>query len=302
MSNEERATSSLPFRVSVIIPTKNRAADLTSTIDTLLRQTVQPLELILVDQSSSPTFNSRISIPVRLIHDPSLSGAAVARNIGMDQAQGDIWLFLDDDVLLESTFIEELLKVYGPEVTGVSGIITNYSTPPLTQRIWEAFFQIGPFRDDRQKVYRRAAELRDASPIRVRHFTGALMSFRSSAILHHRFDANLTGASPGEDIDFCLRLPKGSVLLIAPKARLIHNRSRESRDSSHWISVATQVAGYMRERHWKKGMWNQFCYIWLNLGYAVGTTLSVLKKRSTAPWDVWRQGLQRGKRIARGLR
>src|SRR5690348_12119995 len=128
--------------VSVIIPTKNRAADLARTIDTLLQQTVQPLELIIVDQSPEPTFTRKIVIPVVCIHDPTLSGASVARNVAMDRAQGDIWLFLDDDVLLEHDFIEEILKAYDDNVTGVSGIITNYSVPPLKQRLWESLFQL----------------------------------------------------------------------------------------------------------------------------------------------------------------
>jgi glycosyltransferase involved in cell wall biosynthesis len=287
--------------VSVIIPTKNRPGDLARTIETLLQQTVQPLELIIVDQSPEPTFTRPISIPLTCIHDPSLSGASVARNVAMDHARGDIWLFLDDDVLLEPQFIEEILKAYNTSVTGVSGIIMNYLTPPLKQRLWETVFQIGPFHDDRQGIYRDAVRLRDSSPIRVRQFTGGLMSFRAATARHYRFDSNLTGASPGEDIDFCARLPKGNILLLSPRARLIHNRSPASRDSTHWISVDAQVASYMHERHWKAGLWNNLCYEWLNAGYAIAAAVSSLKKRSAVPWKVWREGIRRGKQIARGL-
>lgn len=287
-----------PPRVSVIIPTKNRSADLARTIETLLQQTVQPLELIVVDQSPEATFTRQISIPIVCIHDPTLSGASVARNVAMDRARGDIWLFLDDDVLLERNFIEEVLKVYGPGVTGVSGIVTNYSKPPLKQHLWEIIFQIGPFRDDRQRVYRVAGQLSDSGPIRVQQFGGGLMSFRASAIRNHRFDANLTGASPGEDIDICAGLPRDSLLLIAPKARLIHKRSTESRDSAHWIRVDSQVASYMRERHWKRGVWNNICYAWLSAGYAIAAAFSSWKKRSNAPWKAWREGIRDGKRIA----
>ena len=188
--------------VSVIIPTKNRTADLERTIKTLLQQTVQPLELIIVDQSAKPTFTRKITIPTVCIHDPTLSGLTAARNTSMRVAQGDIWLFLDDDVLLEPDFIEKILEAYDPNVTGVSGIITNYSAPALRQRLWEVIFQVGPFRDERQRVYRDAGRLLDARPIRVRQLGGGLMSFRATKIRNQLFDTNLTGACPGEDIEF----------------------------------------------------------------------------------------------------
>jgi glycosyltransferase involved in cell wall biosynthesis len=286
--------------VSVIIPTKNRTADLERTIETLLQQTVQPLELIIVDQSAEPTLTRKITIPTVCIHDPTLSGLTAARNTSMGVAQGDIWLFLDDDVLLEPDFIEKILEAYDPNVTGVSGIITNYSAPALRQRLWEVIFQVGPFRDERQGVYRDAGRLLDARPIRVRQLGGGLMSFRASKIRNQLFDTNLTGACPGEDIEFCAGLPREWVLRIAPKARLIHNRSPESRDSTHWISVDAQVASYMRERHWKSGFWNNLSYLWLNVGYATVAAISSLKNASVAPWNAWREGVHRGRQIARG--
>ncbi len=287
--------------VSVIIPTKNRATDLARTIDTLMQQSVQPLELILVDQSATPTVTQQLPFSLVYIHDPTLSGASVARNIAMDKARGDIWLFLDDDVLLERDFIEQILAAYDSSTTGVSGIITNYLSPPLKQRLWEAVFQIGPFRDERQGIYRNAERLRGAKPIQVSQFGAGLMSFRASAIRNHRFDPNLTGASPGEDIDFCRSLPQGRVLLITPKARLIHNKSPESRDPTHWISVAAQVTAYMRVRHWSRGWWNNLCYAWLSAGYAAAVSFSSLKGRTSTPWKAWRAGIKRGKQISRGL-
>lgn len=291
-----------PFRVSVIIPTKNRPADLERTIETLLLQTIKPFEIIIVDQSASRCFTKPIPIALEYVHDPTLSGAAVARNVAMDHARGDIWLFLDDDVLLEANFIEEILAAYQESVIGVSGIITNYSVPPIRQDLWETIFQRGPFRDERQRVYRRAERLRDCAPIRVRKFTGALMSFRASAVREHRFDTSLTGACPGEDIEFCAGLGEDAVLLINPRARLIHNRSLEARDPTHWVSVAAQVASYLRERHWRKGLWNNLCYRWLLVGYAALGGFSSLKNGSSAPWRAWKEGIRSGKEIAQGPR
>ncbi len=295
-------------KVSVIIPTKDRVVDLVITIQTLFRQSVLPQELIIVDQSLDPESRTQVERlyseaddqirrRLKLIYmgDASVPGAAVARNRAMDMAQGAVWLFLDDDVLLEPEFIQKLLAAYGPGVTGVSGVITNYSSPPIFRRLWEFLFEVGPFRDDRQSVYRKAENLRNTPPIRVRKLGGGLMSFRAERIRGLRFDENLHGACFGEDIDFCARLPRNRVLLITPQARLVHKRSPEGRNPVHWLDLHAQGANYMRQRHWRMGIWNNLCFAWLNVGYALAATLSSVRRISLEPWKAWRQGAKRGR-------
>ncbi len=285
--------------VSVIIPTRNRAGDLAKTIESLLSQTVQPAELIIVDQSAEKSYADSPPMPTFYIHDPTLSGASDARNVGMDRARGDILLFLDDDVVMESNFIEEILAAYSDGVTGVSGIITNYRRPSLLRHLWEVVFFRGPFHDDRQPVYWNAARNVASPPVRVRKFTGALMSFRRTEVQSHRFDTQLTGACHGEDTDFCLRLPKESVLLINPRARLVHNRSPKGRDSTHWLALQAQVYNYLRQRHWYNGFWNNVCFAWLNVGQMAAAMLASAKRGSLEPWRTWREGARKGVAIAR---
>ena len=248
-------------KVSVIIPTKNRAEDLELTISSLLLQTRMADELIIVDQSRTQSVLKTSPLPLKYIYNPQITGASQARNEGMKQATGDIWLFLDDDVLLEPDFIEQILRAYDPGVTGVSGIVTNYSAPPIFRRLWELVFEVGPFRDDRQSVYRKAETLRNAGPARVRQFGAGLMSFRANALRGLWFDESLQGASFGEDIDFCARLPRNSILLITPQARLFHKRSPEGRSPVHWLDLHAQGSHYMRQRHWRLGFWNNV--LWL---------------------------------------
>ncbi|MGH9526297.1 MAG: glycosyltransferase family A protein, partial [Terriglobales bacterium] len=114
--------------MSVLIPTKDRAADLALTIESVLGQTTLPDELLIVDQSRDEAAESRtrarwaLGTPARLVYvrRPELSGLAAARNCAMDRACGEIWLFLDDDVVLEPDFLAQLLAAYRahPEATG----------------------------------------------------------------------------------------------------------------------------------------------------------------------------------------
>lgn len=283
-------------KISVIIPTKNRAEDLRSTLDGLLAQTRRPDEIVIVDQSSIPALGlSDFPISIVYVYAPQISGAAVARNAAMDRATGDIWVFLDDDVILEPDYVEEIISAYSPEVAGVSGMITNYTVPPITRRLFETLFVRGGFHDDRQPVYWHADDLRLRGQQRVRQFGCGVMSFRANVIGDLRFDPMLTGCSLAEDIDFCARLPHGAVLLIAPKARLFHKRSELGRAPAHWLETHAQSSTYMRLRNWNRGLADDLCFAWLQVGYAFMAVVGSVKRGSLEPFRAWRVGRARGR-------
>jgi glycosyltransferase involved in cell wall biosynthesis len=88
-------------RVSVILPTRNRAAVLPRAVRSVLDQTFAELELIVVDDGSSDDTESVIAE----IADPRLvyvrldehRGAAAARNAGIKRARGELIAFQDSD-------------------------------------------------------------------------------------------------------------------------------------------------------------------------------------------------------------
>ena len=94
--------------ISVIIPAYNRAPTLRRAIESVLRQTVQELEVIVVDDAStdaSAEIARGVEDPrVRCITHPSNRGGAVARNTGIMAAAGDYLAFLDSEVVKNSTF------------------------------------------------------------------------------------------------------------------------------------------------------------------------------------------------------
>src|SRR5579862_5698035 len=265
--------------VSVIIPTKNRPADLELAVRTLVNQSVLPKQLIIVDQSvndksreelesviSSASNQARSKIDLDYIWDPQLSGLAAARNLAMSRASGEIWLFLDDDVELEGDFLKELVAAYHlrSDAIGVSGIVTNYKQPPTALRCWTRVFVAGPFHDDRQPIYWNSQSLLLSDPIPVSRLGGGLMSFRADAIRDLRFDENLRGVCDGEDVDFCSQLPKSSLLLIAPLAHLTHNQSPIGRSQQHWLDRDVRGNYFLYRKHWAEGIVNRLCFTWLN--------------------------------------
>ena len=89
--------------ISVIIPTYNRASLLPRALDSVLRQTWEDLEVIVVDDASrddTPQVMAACTDPrVRYIRLEKNSGACVARNTGVAQARGEWIAFQDSDDL-----------------------------------------------------------------------------------------------------------------------------------------------------------------------------------------------------------
>ena len=301
--------------ISIIIPTKNRLNDLTLTVETLLAQTILPDQLVVVDQSAGDESERAVRsllaqasqgvrgrVRLDYILNRAITGGAQARNRAMEIADGAIWLFLDDDVCLEPDFIAQLLEAYGqfPTAAGVSGIVTNYSFPPGAALAWRTLFVRGPFHDDRQPVYWNAARLRGGEPVPVSRFGGGLMSFRAEAVRNVRFDENLSGVSDGEDVDFCAHLKPGSLLLITPQARLVHNQSPAGRSQKHWSSREAKSNHYLYHRNWRSGIFNRVCFGWLNLGYGLVASFASLRRGSLEPWRDLLEGMRDGYSVSQG--
>lgn len=88
-------------RVSVIIPTYNRADILDRAINSVLGQTFNDLELIVVDDGSTddtPELIAQYEDPrLTFIEHEENRGGSVARNTGIAHATGDYLAFLDSD-------------------------------------------------------------------------------------------------------------------------------------------------------------------------------------------------------------
>lgn len=117
--------------VSVIIPVYNAEKTLKSCLDSLLKQTVKDIEIIVVDDGStdgSPQicdeYAERYGITV--IHKPN-GGVSTARNRGIEEAKGKYLMFCDSDDWVEETYVEVFysrMEEFGAELT-VGGLIMN---------------------------------------------------------------------------------------------------------------------------------------------------------------------------------
>ncbi len=86
------------FPISVIIPAFNPGNYLVEALESVQEQTLQPLEIIIIDDGSYPKIRipDHIKIPMHLVRQNN-SGQAAARNAGIKMAKGDWIAFLDAD-------------------------------------------------------------------------------------------------------------------------------------------------------------------------------------------------------------
>ncbi len=105
-----------PF-VSVIIPAHNEEASLAATLDSVLAQTFEDYELIVVDDASTDRTRDIVcginatQPRVRLCKHASNRGQGEARNTGLAQARGAYVFFLDADDRLPPEGLERLCAI-----------------------------------------------------------------------------------------------------------------------------------------------------------------------------------------------
>jgi lipopolysaccharide/colanic/teichoic acid biosynthesis glycosyltransferase/GT2 family glycosyltransferase len=140
--------------ISVIVPAYNAETTITDCLSVLTKQTV-PLseyEIIVVDDGSTDnTSELAQQFPVTYIREEN-QGPAMARNLGAQNAHGEIILFTDSDCIPEPDWIEKMLIPFNnePEVVGVKGVYLTQQKQ-LAARFAQAEFEE---RYERLKKYR----------------------------------------------------------------------------------------------------------------------------------------------------
>jgi glycosyltransferase involved in cell wall biosynthesis len=119
----------MPPAVSVIIPVHNRAPTLRRAIDSVLAQTYQDFELIVVDDGSTDGSASVaaavIDKRIAVVQHTCNRGASAARNTGIQATRAPYVAFLDSDDVWLPTKIERQLGVFGSSDTGVALVYTG---------------------------------------------------------------------------------------------------------------------------------------------------------------------------------
>lgn len=130
--------------ISVVMATYNRATTLTRAVNSVLAQSLQDWELIIVDDGStdeSPQILAGIDDSRVSIHrHPKNRGVHAARNTGLNQIRGDWFTLLDSDDEMTPDALAVMLEC--AERTGATAITCN-----CTDSVTGKMSGIGPTKD-----------------------------------------------------------------------------------------------------------------------------------------------------------
>lgn len=116
--------------VSIIMPTYNRAHVIARAIKSVMKQTYQNWELLIIDDGSVDDTEQVVTA----IHDSRICyvklsenrGACHARNRGLDRAKGAYIAFLDSDNVWLKNYLEERIKVLESSSAKVGGVFGRF--------------------------------------------------------------------------------------------------------------------------------------------------------------------------------
>ncbi len=196
-------------QVSVIIPySKLDVAQV--ALEQLVHQTYPAdlTEIIVVGPGSSALANRW---PIKAIDTHPIYYPGEARNIGAVAAEGDYFLFIDDDCEPAPDWIEQnILELEQPEIGAVGGQIAGKSKAFFAQCVDFSSFAFS-------QVSRRME-----TPV----CSASLAVKRQAFEAAQGFSEELRS---GEDIDFCYRLIKmGFKTVYQPTVKVLHNHHRKN--------------------------------------------------------------------------
>jgi GT2 family glycosyltransferase len=220
-----------PF-ISVIIPTYGREEPLRDTISDVLAQDYPNFELLVVDQT--PTHHTETQTYLQKLAESKKiqwfrldwSNLPGARNYAVERSHGDIILFIDDDVRLQSNYLRNHARNYlkNEKIGAVAGRV--FDRMKLSDSGGELTIETLPTEAMNPGIAWYHIDLvHTIKPQQVLSARGCNMSFRRPVFEKYglRFDERFRGSAVREESDFCLRFRKtGYIIWYDPEASLIH--------------------------------------------------------------------------------
>lgn len=257
------------MKFSLIICTYMRPESLFQLLQSVREQTLYPDEILIIDGSTNQeTQQLLLDNPFEnsyyFLVPENFRGLTRQRNFGIEKVKKDtkIICFLDDDIVLNVNYFEELLKTYTyyPEALGVGGYIidetkSEYVGENYKPKIDEFYFDGWKRKEGSRFVLRKKLGLDSNCPpgysslyshgrsvgflppsgktYEVEMLMGGVSSFRKEVFDTVQFSTYFEGYGLYEDADFTLRVAKIGKLYLNTAAQLYHYHDASGRPNQY---------------------------------------------------------------------
>jgi len=226
---------------AVVICTRNRATDISRCLESVFAQTYIPDIVLIVDSSDNDETEIVTMRPQfeRATYVRAERGLTIQRNAALEllsREKVSIVHFIDDDVLLDENYFQEMEKGLkdNDEASGVTATIREISRTPA-----KSFEKLALLNSDQPgKVLKSGINIGSYSHpqvVEVDWLPGCCMTFNLVKIAGLRFDESRSGYAMGEDVDFSLKAKSRGPLYHLPFATLLHNLSQVNRHDSQTL-------------------------------------------------------------------
>ena len=251
------------MKFTLIVCTYMRPNSLLKLLKSVNKQTLYPNDILIIDGSKNNdtesiinknSFNNLYYFKI----NKSDRGLTKQRNFGIDKVceTSEIVCFLDDDVILEPDYFEQIIKTYTkfPDAIAVGGYITNEVSWELSDNKSKPtkFYFDGWMRDEpsRFKLRKKLGLMPDVSSgwmpsfshgrsisflpptekvYEIEQLMGCAMSNKKQIYETIRFSTYFEGYGLYEDADFSLRLAKHGKVYVNTNAKLSHHHESSGR-------------------------------------------------------------------------
>lgn len=290
---------------SVVICTLDRAEELWQTVGLLLKQTINPKEIIIVDAGDLGSMQQELkeeieAREIEFVYLKDRPSTTRQRNLGAEKASGEVLFFVDDDVDLHPGYLANVLHVYYEDKQRTIGGVTGINADVVLPRHGSILKQLFLLRERRASG--RARMKRSNFPILVTCspyleqcdvMPSTAVSYRSDVFSKYRFDDSLDGYVMAEDLDLSYRVSREYALYSTPDAVFSHRRSTVSRNNSR---EAERRRIYFTQYFFKKNMagspLNVLCRYWALGGLALTYLVHWLRRGDPDLIIGWLEGVK----------
>ncbi len=264
---------------AIVVPTRNRPADIRKLLDNLIIQSVYADQLVIVDSSDvgqEDVIDEYRDLSVEYYRYEGEPSAAAQRNAGLDFLRDDIDLvcFVDDDIFFQPDAIKVMIDFWRSADSSVCGAAFNLSEPDVSSRgvfkysrlaDWLGLYRRQPGAVAKSGWHSRLGQVPVDTD--VEWLISGASVWRREVFREHRFDAFFQGYSYLEDLDFSYGVSRTCRLVVVAGARFEHHHHHRDLDAN-WYKRFGRMEVLNRlyiVRKYQLSVWR--CYLGLGIRF-----------------------------------